>query len=87
MEIKDSNDWNIVRSRLWGTVYDKVNDTNNIRQLKKMINNIDALATELSRADVEYRRGRSSNRDYLLERINSDVALVEEFILVAALIG
>jgi len=87
MEIKDNKDWDIVKSRLWTVIFDKVSDSRNIRQLKKMLDNIDKLATDLSRAEVEYRRGRSSNRDALIERINKDIALIEEFILVAALIG
>ena len=57
------------------------------RDLRAMIRNIQITVTELSKAEVEKRRGHSNNVAELLNKINYDIDLVEGYILVAALIG
>jgi hypothetical protein len=52
-----------------------------------MIDNIGAEVTLLSRAEVLAKRGDKHSAPRLLEQINNDIKLLEEFILVAALIG
>lgn len=87
LRIENSLEWLPIKTHLWEMVFGKVEDVRNCRQLKTLINNIDSKVSELSKAEVEDRRGRSSKREYLIEQINTDIQLVEEFILVAALIG
>lgn len=55
--------------------------------IQKMISNISAEVIELSRAEVELRRGNKYATKPILEKINKDIEIVEEFLLVAALIG
>jgi|AntAceMinimDraft_11_1070367.scaffolds.fasta_scaffold68487_2 acetolactate synthase small subunit len=58
------------------------------REVKKLIRNTRAKVTELSKAEVDFRRcGNSGRVKQLLAEINEDINMVEEFILVAALIG
>ena len=57
------------------------------RDLRSMIKNIQINVTQLSKAEVEMRRGHSNNVKDLLSKINDDIDLVESYILVAALIG
>ena len=57
------------------------------RDLRLMIKNIQLTVTQLSKSEVEMRRGHSNNVKDLLSKINDDIDLVESYILVAALIG
>jgi len=57
------------------------------KELRKMIANIQVTVTELSRAEVEARRGKKLHAEELLTKINSDIELIEGYLLVAALIG
>ena len=52
-----------------------------------MVRNISPSVTELSKEEVLLKRGRNQRAETLLEKINNDIEMVEEFILVAALIG
>jgi hypothetical protein len=52
-----------------------------------MIRNIRPEVTLLSKAEVEKRRGRNHATDDILKRINDDIEMVEQYLLVAALIG
>ena len=52
-----------------------------------MIENIRAEVTQLSRAEVEARRGKKHHAEDLLVKINQDIEMIEEYLLVAALIG
>ena len=53
-----------------------------------MIDNIDHRVGDLSRAEVHARqRGNTRYVDDILKLVNSDIAEVEDFILVAKLIG
>lgn len=55
--------------------------------VRKMIRNIQEEVKLLSRAEVEARRGKKLKATELLEKINADIQTVQEFLLVAALIG
>ena len=52
-----------------------------------MIYNIRVRVSDLSRAEVEMRRGKSNNVSKLVAKINEEIDLVEGYILVAALVG
>jgi hypothetical protein len=56
-------------------------------QVRRMIRNIRPEVTLLSKAEVEKRRGRNHATDDILKRINDDIEMVEQYLLVAALIG
>jgi hypothetical protein len=57
------------------------------RELKRMVSNIHNTVTALSKEEVEGRRNRVSGSEKLLIQINNDINIVEEFIIVAALLG
>ncbi len=57
------------------------------RDIRKMIRNIQTQVDELSRAEVEKRHNRSNKADELIIKINNDIEMVNEYLLVAALIG
>ena len=57
------------------------------RDVRRMIENISAKNTELSKAEVAARRGRSNTAADLVGQINEDIEVVEGFLLVAALLG
>ena len=59
----------------------------NGKDVVRMINNIGISVTELSRAEVDARRGKTCRAEELLSKINTDIELVEEYLLVAALLG
>ena len=82
-KIASSTEWATVETAL-------INNTSKLmfrKDVIAMIRNIQPLVTELSKAEVNQRRGLSNNVDELLIRINDDIDLVEGYILVAALIG
>lgn len=55
--------------------------------VRKMIRNIQTHVDNLSRAEVEKRLGRSNKVDELITKINNDIELVNEYLLMASLIG
>lgn len=57
------------------------------RDLRKMISNIDPLVTELSRAEVIARRRKFYKVEELLSKINNDISLIEEYMIVAKLMS
>ena len=82
-KIASSTEWATVETAL-------INNTSKLmfrKDVIAMIRNIQPLVTELSKAEVNQRRGLSNNVDELLIKINDDIDLVEGYILVAALIG
>jgi hypothetical protein len=52
-----------------------------------MINNIEKKVCQLSRQEIELRRHRSNTVDELLKIINQEIVEIEEFILIASLLG
>jgi hypothetical protein len=57
------------------------------RDVLRMIEGISLEVKELSKAEVMARRGKRKIADDLLIRINQDIEMVEEYILVAKLLG
>jgi hypothetical protein len=83
MVLLNSVDWTTIRADLCKKAAGLLHE----REIKKMINNIGYSVTELSRAEVESRRGKKHKAAELVQKVNNDIIFVEEFILVAALIG
>jgi hypothetical protein len=81
--IKVSTDWNSYEEGLLhktrGLSYEK--------DVRKMIENIRAEITKLSKAEVEDRRSKSHKARDILEKINQDIEMVEEYLVIAALLG
>lgn len=82
-KINSSLDWSDIESALLkqtrGLMYH--------RNVEKMIRNIKPSVTELSKEEVHLKRGRNQRAEALVEKINNDIEMVEEYILIAALIG
>lgn len=57
------------------------------RDVESLIRNIQPSITELSKEEVLLKRGRNQRAEMLVAKINNDIETVEEFILIAALIG
>jgi hypothetical protein len=81
--IKTSLDW----SRYETNLLRKTQKLAHGKEVRKMIENIRAEVTKLSKAEVELRHGKKHATDDILIRINENIELVEEYLLVAALIG
>lgn len=84
--IKSSLDWQFLEHGLLTKSY-MIDDWSNRIQCRKMIDNIGFKIADLSRAEVVARRCRSNLANKLIEEINNDIRLVEEYILMATLIG
>ncbi len=82
-KIKDSTEWSDIEFR----IMNKIRGLKHEREIKKLMNNVRHGIIELSKAEVELRRGRSKKAIELLDKINNDIEMVEEYILIAALIG
>jgi hypothetical protein len=81
--IRTSLDWSNYEANL-------LHKTTNLvygKEVRQMIENIRAEVTQLSKAEVEARRGRKHIAEDLLLKVNQDIEMVEEFLLVAALMG
>lgn len=81
--IRNSLDWPPIETSLLR----KASTLSHGADVKKMIGNIRYQVTELSRAEVLVRQGQKHRADSLIVRINSDIEIVEEYLLVAALLG
>lgn len=82
-KITSSLDWSAIEtdllSRTRGLMFHK--------DVATMIRNIKPSVTQLSKEEVLLKRGRNRRAEELVEKINNDIELIEEYILVAALIG
>ena len=85
--IKNSLEWALYRASLVRTSRDKITNFKNQHQIKILIANLDDSIKKLSIAEIQIRHGNSRDAIALLEKVNQDIKLVEEFILVGALIG
>jgi len=81
--IKSSLEWDPIKTELLRQAGRLTHGSD----IRKMISNISTKITELSKAEVAARRGRSNLAVELLKEINEDLVTVEEFLLVAALLG
>jgi hypothetical protein len=81
--IKDSTEWTLIEMAL----NSKCRNLTHCNDVRKMIRNITTEVTELSKAEVLARQGRGTQAADLLKKINQDIEMVEEYLLVAALLG
>ena len=81
--IETSLDWAECESKLLR----KANKFSNGNDIKKMIKNINIQVTKLSKAEVSLRQGQKHATDALLSNINENIEMIEEYLIVAALIG
>jgi hypothetical protein len=81
--IKSSLDWPPHEATLLRKTAGLVHE----QEIRKMIKNIQLEVTELSKAEVLIRQGQKHRTDALLVKVNNDIELVEEYLLVAALLG
>ena len=81
--IKTSLDWPVSESALLRKAVGLIHE----HEIKRMIKNIQLEVTELSKAEVLVRQGQKHRADELLAKVNNDIELVEEYLLVAALLG
>jgi len=65
----------------------KARNLSQFPDILKMLNSITSEVSKLSQAEVQVRAGRKKAADEILVKVNQDIELVEEYILVAALIG
>jgi hypothetical protein len=81
--IKNSLEWNQIESKL----KNQARDLNHSKDIVKMINNIRIDIKKLSCAEILSRQGKRRPAEELLVKINQDIEMVEEYILVAVLMG
>ena len=65
----------------------RARDLSQYQDVLKMIDSITQEVSQLSKAEVLVRQGRKHAADEVLAKVNQDIELVEEYILVAALLG
>jgi len=81
--IENSLQWSIIEDNL-------IRKSANLlygKEVRKLIYNIRSEVTELSKAEVEARRGKKHRAKEMLLKINRDIIIVEEYLLMAALLG
>jgi len=83
MKLQKSTDWSSIEIALSS----KCRNLAHSSDVKRMIRNIGLEVTQLSKAEVLARSGRSNKSAELLIKINEDLETVEGFLLVAALLG
>lgn len=84
MEIKTALDWNDVHSELRA----QLNVLPYNPDLRRMLNNITNMVTELSQLEVETRRtGKSVYTEKYLSEINESIDRLEKFLLIAKLMS
>lgn len=81
--IKNSTEWSAIETKM----LKQASKLRHSTDVKKMIGNIRSKVTELSKAEVDARRGKKLRADELLCQVNDDIRTVEEYLLVAALLG
>lgn len=84
MEIKTALDWNDVHSELRA----QLNVLPYNPDLRRMLNNITNMVTELSQLEVETRRtGKSVYTEKQISEINESINRLEKFLLIAKLMS
>lgn len=81
--IRSSIDW----SRLETTLLTKTGGLSYSRDLRKMIENIRLDICELSKLEVIDRRNKTHKSAELTARINENIKMINEYILIAKLLG
>lgn len=83
MKIKNSIEWFSVEAELIA----KGKKLNDDYGLLDMLRNVHRLVNKLSIEEVKLRTRRSNTVTELLDKINSDIELIEEYMLMAVLAG
>lgn len=81
--IKNSLEWNEVELTLMRQARGMANSAD----IFKMIKNINPDISKLSVAEVAARRGKKLQATELLAKINEDITMVEEYLLIAKILG
>ncbi len=81
--IRTSTEWAAYETKLLTKANTLVNGTD----IKKMIYNVRQTVTDLSNAEVAARRGHPRRSVELLQEINTHITTIEEYLLLAALLG
>ena len=81
--ITNSLEWNKVET----TLRRQAKGLTHSRDIIRMIDNVGPEIKQLSIAEIQARRGRKILAEEILAKINQDIEMVEEYILVAALLG
>ena len=81
--IKSSLDWYEAERDL----LQKSKNIVHVRQMRKILDNIHGDVCELSIAEIDARRGKPKRAEALLQKINEDLKMLEEYILVTKLLG
>lgn len=81
--IKNSLDWNKLESKL----YHQAAGLLHRRDIQKMIKNINIEISQLSIAEIDTRCGKKRSAEEILLKVNQDIEIVEEYILIATLLG
>jgi hypothetical protein len=87
MKINTSVEWAAAETELRHIVFAKIHTPKHYFEISAMIANLRVTVRKLSQAEVLARRGKMNQSTELLHQLNTDIQMVEEFILVAALIG
>jgi hypothetical protein len=81
--IRNSLDWDREESKLLR----QVKGLENTYDVKKMILNIRHDVTRLSIAEIDARRGKKTTAIMLLDTINNNIEMIEEYALIAKIMG
>lgn len=81
--IKNSLDWDEVETKF----KHQIKDLSFKNEILKIITNIRNEISDLSRAEILARRGKKLLAQELVLKINKDIELIEEYILMATIIG
>lgn len=83
MIIKNSLEWN----KLETILKNRTKNLTHRKDVSRMIENIQQEIKQLSIAEISARRGHKHRAEELLVKINQDIEMVEEYILIATLLG
>lgn len=87
MKILKSTDWSAIQQKLLSQTFSNVKTNSYSAQVRKMICNIDKSVQALSKEEVLERRRLANKTKNILNDINLNIEIIEEFILMGALIG
>ena len=81
--INSSIEW----TRVEADILHKSRKLINRRDIQRFVKNLQQEITQLSKAEVEARRGKKIKAIEILSKVNADIEMVEEYLLIAALLG
>lgn len=81
--LNNSLDW----AKIESNIYEKIKNIQKFKDLKKIVENIKVDVEHLSKEEVKERTKRSNNASSLREKINNNIELLEEYIIIGKLLG